>query len=223
MASAREPEFGHESFNSFARRVGTDPRSVSGWVGRGLPTNAQGHVVVEAGLKWVDENVSKTHREARAKSLGRVPALVPGLKRPFGAAPLPPQPQPTKVEMPIVDQDDDDDEELAELGDGAGLNFNEVRRRHEILKAKKTELFIKQKSAGLVDLEAAIRQYQDRSALERDIWVNFAMRNAPVIAGELGIDPAAVFPLLDRLVRETLEQLAETPFKMLFEQDKDAA
>jgi hypothetical protein len=51
----------------------------------------------------------------------------------------------------------------------------------------------------------------ERARMERDAWLGWIQRAAPELAGLLDADPAETFAVLDRLVRQHLEELSRTP------------
>jgi hypothetical protein len=70
---------------------------------------------------------------------------------------------------------------------------------------------LKRKNGEVVDKAEAERAIFGRARMERDGWLGFASRAAAVLAAEAGVDPGRSFPVLDRLVREHLAELASTP------------
>lgn len=67
----------------------------------------------------------------------------------------------------------------------------------------------------LVPREEARRAIIDRARAERDAHLSWAMREAPVLAAQLGVDPHAMFVALDTAMREHLAFLARTPLEEL--------
>ena len=61
------------------------------------------------------------------------------------------------------------------------------------------------------EVEAAVF---GRARFERDSWHGWSARASVAIASELSVEPQAAHALLDRLVREHLTELAETPFSV---------
>lgn len=89
-----------------------------------------------------------------------------------------------------------------------GRNWREELDR---LKAETAALELAKARGELIDRAAAEKAIFERARLERDAHVAFASRAAPRLAAET----AAVFASLDRLLREHLARLAETPLDAL--------
>lgn len=129
-----------------------------------------------------------------------------------------------------LDDDDDDDSNSSAANSqsddvnspsfGNLLSLAEIKRIHEIEKAKRTALRLKIESGDYVSISKVKSQVSDRARYERDSWLSWAMRSAPVIAGELMVDRSSVFPIIDRLVREHLISLSETPVADLIKQEE---
>lgn len=101
------------------------------------------------------------------------------------------------------------------------------RRLHSDLKTAKEaeqvkllQIEVARKLEKLVDRAATENAIVARARLERDAHLNWVMRTAPVLAGEIGADPARTFAALDRMMREHLAELSETPISAL--QDADS-
>lgn len=81
------------------------------------------------------------------------------------------------------------------------------RERHE---AELARLKVEER-AGRVVAKAEVRAAAfQRARFERDAHLGFAARVATSLAGELGVDHARVFAILDREMREHLARLADT-------------
>lgn len=87
-----------------------------------------------------------------------------------------------------------------------GLQQAREEKERERVRAMRLEYL--RRSGRLVDREAAERAIFARARLERDAWLAFVSRSAPVLAAELGADERRAFQVLDRLVREQLDELA---------------
>jgi hypothetical protein len=70
------------------------------------------------------------------------------------------------------------------------------------------------KNGEVVDRAEAEAAIFARARQERDAWLAFSSRAAAVLAAEAGVDPGRSFPVLDRIVREHLAELAATPLKL---------
>ncbi|MBF0246834.1 MAG: hypothetical protein HQL36_01980 [Alphaproteobacteria bacterium] len=98
--------------------------------------------------------------------------------------------------------------------DGAP-SLKDLKSVHEAVKVKRAKLQYERELGKLVDREDVERVILTRARRERDTHLAWVMRTAPVIAGELGADPGDVFAVLDRHMREHLEDLSKTPLEEL--------
>ena len=94
---------------------------------------------------------------------------------------------------------------------GKSATLAEARRLHEIVKVQRAKLAFEREQGTLIDAQAAERTVFARAKAERDAHIAWVQRSAPVVAAELGVEAGPVFAVLDRLMREHLEQLADTP------------
>lgn len=83
-----------------------------------------------------------------------------------------------------------------------------------VRQARLLDIELKRKAGEFIDKADAERAIFSRARQERDAWLGFASRVAAVLAAETGVDPGRAFPVLDRLVREHLAELAATPLKL---------
>ena len=79
------------------------------------------------------------------------------------------------------------------------------------LKIARARLALDKESGRLVDRAKAEAAIFERARFERDAHLAFCQRLAPILAGELGADPAVVHAILDREMRQHLVDLAKTP------------
>ena len=91
----------------------------------------------------------------------------------------------------------------------------EARRLHLIVQVQRAKLALEQERGRLIDADLATSTVFARARTERDAHIAWVQRSAPLIAGELGADSNRAFAVLDRLMREHLEHLAETPLESL--------
>ena len=98
---------------------------------------------------------------------------------------------------------------------GRTATLAEAKRLHEIVKVQRAKLAYEREKGELIDASAAERTVFARAKAERDAHIAWVQRSAPIIASELKTDVAPVFTVLDRLMREHLEHLAETPLEDL--------
>lgn len=97
----------------------------------------------------------------------------------------------------------------------SGPSLAEARRLHLIVQVQRAKLALEQERGTLINADEAVNTVFARARAERDAYIAWVQRSAPVIAGELGADPNKTFAVLDRLMREHLEQLADTPLEGL--------
>ncbi len=99
---------------------------------------------------------------------------------------------------------------------GRSSTMAEARRLHEIFKVQRAKLAFEKEQGKLIDVADAERTVFARAKAERDAHIAWAQRSAPLMAAELGVKTGPMFTVLDRLMREHLEHLAETPLEELF-------
>ncbi|MCK6444114.1 hypothetical protein [Elstera cyanobacteriorum] len=89
------------------------------------------------------------------------------------------------------------------------------RARLDEAKAELAELQLEERRRALVSRKQAEAAIYERARGERNSWIGWVSRASAVLASETGADPSTLFSLLDRLVREQLTHLAETPLPEL--------
>lgn len=90
---------------------------------------------------------------------------------------------------------------------GGGMNLHAAKTANEVLKAKLADLKLKQQKGVLVDREKTKALVFDLARRERDAWQNWPPRVAANMAAELDVDPHLLETVLDRYLREHLEQM----------------
>ncbi|CAO4184689.1 hypothetical protein [Methylorubrum extorquens] len=110
-------------------------------------------------------------------------------------------------------QSDDGAEEFVEV-DGVVMPFSQAQAMKETYLARLRKLEFEQKSGALVDGERARAEVFDIARVERDAWVNWPSRVAPLIAAEIGVDAVALGVALERHVREHLAERAEPRLRL---------
>ena len=90
-----------------------------------------------------------------------------------------------------------------------GMTFLQARTANEVLKAQERRLRLQQLKGELVDRARAVSLVFRLARDERDAWSGWPARIAAVLAAELGCDTHHLQTVLDRHVRDHLEQLAE--------------
>jgi hypothetical protein len=96
-----------------------------------------------------------------------------------------------------------------------GPSLAEARRLHLIVQIQRAKIALRQERGELISADQAKITIFNRARAERDSHIAWVQRSAPILAGELGCDPAQMFAALDRLMREHLEHLADTPLDVL--------
>jgi hypothetical protein len=94
-------------------------------------------------------------------------------------------------------------------GSGQAMTFMQARTANEVLKAQERRLRLQQMKGELVDRAKAVAQVFRLAREERDAWVNWPARVAAMMAAELEVDPHQLHTVLERQVREHLNELAE--------------
>jgi hypothetical protein len=94
-------------------------------------------------------------------------------------------------------------------GSGQAMTFVQARTANEVLKAQERRLRLQQMKGELVDRAEAVAQVFRLAREERDAWVNWPARVAAMMATELEVDPHQLHTVLERQVREHLNELAE--------------
>jgi hypothetical protein len=89
------------------------------------------------------------------------------------------------------------------------MTFMQARTANEVLKAQERRLRLQQMKGELVDRAKAVAQVFRLAREERDAWVNWPARVAAMMAAELEVDPHHLHTVLERQVREHLNELAE--------------
>jgi hypothetical protein len=95
------------------------------------------------------------------------------------------------------------------LGAVASLRAHKLGREAQIL-----DLELRRRNGEVIDRAEAERAIFARARQERDVWLGFASRAVAALAAEAGVDPGKAFPVLDRVVRATLGELAATPLRL---------
>jgi len=89
------------------------------------------------------------------------------------------------------------------------MTFIQARTANEVLKAQERRVRLQRMKGELVDRAKAVAQVFRLARDERDAWVNWPARVAAMIAAELEVDPHQLHTVLERQVREHLNELAE--------------
>jgi hypothetical protein len=95
------------------------------------------------------------------------------------------------------------------VGPGQAMTFMQARTANEVLKAQERRVRLQRMKGELVDRAKAVAQVFRLAREERDAWVNWPARVAAMIAAELEVDPHQVHTVLERHVRDHLDELPE--------------
>lgn len=83
--------------------------------------------------------------------------------------------------------------------------------RSEIVKVARARLRLETEKGRLVSRDEVKVAVFNRARRERNAHLAWALRVSPLLASDLGVDPALLFTALDRHLREHLADLAKTP------------
>jgi hypothetical protein len=97
---------------------------------------------------------------------------------------------------------------LPSLGAGA-ITYLQARTAHEVLKAQERRMRMQKQRGELIDRARAVDLVFRLARQERDAWLGWPARIAAQMAAELNAGPHAIQQLLERHVREHLEELAD--------------
>lgn len=117
------------------------------------------------------------------------------------------QRRPPTVHNARSDDDDDDPPDI--------LSLTEAKRIHELVKVDRARLELDKARGRLIDADQARRDAFARGRAERDSWLAWMHRVAPLLAAELQADEHVVFVALQREVDDHLTWLADTPLDAL--------
>lgn len=196
----------------FARRLGISRQAVvKRTVPQGGPIPVYGPNLMvdpdEAEALWF---ATMHNKGSEQRSTARLPSGDAG-----GLAP------PAAGAIGAADDDDTDDaddaDDAAEIPafstapaeQGSASNAARAKLAISVIKAQKDKIDLERIKGNLIDKSAALRQAFLFSRKMRDGWMNWPARVAPIIAAELGVGEAAVYEVLDRHVRENLNDLAD--------------
>lgn len=128
-----------------------------------------------------------------------------------------PQKKKENPEIEIEDPDEDDEEpenlELFGEDEHAGITYAEARRRREIEKLRKEELENSQRRGELVSRDTASKLVQELAAAARSSWTQWTAQVYAELAAELGVDATKLHQILDRFVRQRLQEVSDAPLK----------
>lgn len=88
--------------------------------------------------------------------------------------------------------------------------FEQARTAHEIAKAHLARLQLQEKKESLINKDKVKAQVFRLGRQVRDAWVNWPSRISAQMASELKVDEHAMHTILERYVREHLDELGDT-------------
>jgi hypothetical protein len=91
----------------------------------------------------------------------------------------------------------------------SAMTFMQARTANEVLKAQERRVRLQRMKGELVDRAKAVAQVFKLAREERDAWVNWPARVAAMMAAELEVDAHKLHTVLERHVRDHLEEFAE--------------
>jgi hypothetical protein len=103
-------------------------------------------------------------------------------------------------------------ETLREHGEplsAGSMTFMQARTANEVLKAQERRVRLQRMKGELIDRAKAVAHVSRLARDERDAWANWPARVAAMIAAELEVDPHQVHTVLERHVRDHLDELPE--------------
>jgi hypothetical protein len=92
---------------------------------------------------------------------------------------------------------------------GAGTTFLQAKTVNEVLKAQERRLKLQKMKGELIDRSRATALVFRLAREERDVWVNWPVRVAALMAAEIGVETPTMQEVLERNVRNQLQELAD--------------
>ncbi len=93
-------------------------------------------------------------------------------------------------------------------------SFIKIKTAHELYKAQLTQLALQERKGQLINKEMVKAQIFKLGRQVRDSWVNWPARVAPLMAKELEVNEHALHTILERYVREHLNDIGEGKLKL---------
>jgi DNA-binding transcriptional regulator YdaS (Cro superfamily) len=220
---ARTPKTARKSH--FAKLVGVTPARISQRITEGLPVEPNGRIDIAKGRQWWLENVDHKRAEAWKRAneaenpivsksrFAELVGLSPARISQLIAEGLPVEPDKridlAKGQQWLNDRQAADDGERPTRP--APLT---ARGQRDVAEAKIAGLKAERLAGRLIDLKATLRVVEGRARFERDAWIGWVNRAAPLLASEAGADMAIIVAILDREVRAQLAALAVQPLEL---------
>jgi len=216
----------------FGRLVGVSPARVSHWVKAGMPVTPNGRVNIDQGQQWLEANVDHARRETWQRTAAADAPEVPKIRfaQIIHASPATVS-RYVKAGMPVEPSGRINVEKgwawirARRDGDDGGEGPSRAplpappisaRGQRDVAEAEIARLKAERLAGRLIDQRATLRAVEGRARFERDAWIGWVNRAAPLVAA-LGGDLAATVAVLDREVRAQLAALAATPLELPIE------
>lgn len=183
----------------FGRLIGVSPGLVTQFVRAGLRVTATGRIDVDAGRKWLDENVDQARRETWKRACEADSPEVPHFRfaQIIRASPATVS-RHVKAGLPVepngrIDlrarKAAEDGEDLP--GDQAsspsiGVPLLTARGQRDVAEAEISRLKAEKMAGRLIDQKATLRAVEGRAGFERDAWIGWvsAFPVAPTLPAE---------------------------------------
>lgn len=174
----------------YAIHAGVDRKTIGRWIKKGL------YIVFDGD----DIDVEKTDRALamlRDSKDGRTTNAVRNKKTPATR---------------MVESDDEPDPLDVIIQNDAGLSLEEARRIKENYLAALTRLEYQQKEGELVEMSVAEEVLFSAFRQQRDSWLNWPSRVAPLMAADLGVPAERMTEVLVEHVHKHISVLGEPEF-----------
>ena len=168
--------------SDFARSVNLSAARISQLIGLGLPVRPDGKIDSGPALAWMEDTLDRSHRR------GTKPAAQP------------PQPATPAASAPT---------DPPRPANPMNMSHAEIRRMLDLVRVQRAKLDLERERGELVNRNVIRAELFAWARQERDAWLAWSRRVAPLLASEVQGDAAAVFALLDRHVRDQLSDLAQ--------------
>ena len=180
--------------SEFARRIGVVPGRVSQMLKMGLPEMKDGTIPWPGGKEWYDSHISEKGRPAKGKPTDPTTHVAATLE----SNSLDSQSKIPDLHLLGVD--------VQKIMEALRLPKVEYEKLVLIQRRVKLELENQTKKGKLLDRDEVEAAAFEQSRVERDYWLNWPSRVSPVMAAELNIDERKLYFMLERHVRECLEE-----------------
>lgn len=183
----------------YARHAGVDRKTISRWIKAGKYIVLSGDDIdVEASDRaialWRDSTDGRTKNAVKPHQ------------------PTTPEPTPQNETGGSPPDDADDFVKAFMLANGADMSKEEASRVKENYLALLTKLEFQQKDGQLIELEQAEKVLFDCFRAQRDSWLNWPSRVAPLMAADLDVPADRMTEVLAEHVHKQITSLGEPEF-----------